>query len=191
MGIASIFLSLLVFSTTWADDKENALDLNSGYMTMGMALSLQDNYHTIYSFRLSGNLKPQTGGSGVLEFNPNGPVYDDFGHVSQGSGLPWEKYDCTFKFVKKGTVSTRVSARIGSEEKEVKWVLYEIKGPKITSKLFLALEQNEGQMHGRLLVHDIQGKVKNAVTVWGPDPRPQEPCHPECFPAGTKITLAA
>jgi hypothetical protein len=33
--------------------------------------------------------------------------------------------------------------------------------------------------------------VKNAVTVYGPDPRPQEPCHPGCFPAGTKIAVGS
>ncbi|MFT3880554.1 MAG: hypothetical protein QM703_12935 [Gemmatales bacterium] len=191
MSIAALLLSLLVVFPAWPDDKEKALDMHSDYVVSGMPLSIQDKYHTFYSFRFSGNLKPGSGGSGVFEFNPNGPVYDEFGSVSQGYGLQWVKLDCALKYVKRGIVKTRISHRIGSDEKDVEWVLFEMKGPKITSRLFLALEQNEGQMHGRLLVHDDQGKVRNAVTVWGPDPRPQEPCHPGCFPAGTKIAVGS
>lgn len=191
MSIAALFLSLMVASPALIDDKESKLELNSEYVASGLPITLQDKYHTIYSFRITGSLKPNSGGSGVLEFNPNGPVYDEFGYVSQGHGLPWGKHDCTLKFVKKGTVRVQIGRRIGAEEKEIEWTLYEIKGPKISSKLFLAMEQNEGQPHGRLLVHDDQGKVKSAVTVWGPDPRPQEPCHPGCFPAGTKIAVGS
>jgi hypothetical protein len=191
MKIAALLVSLLVVTPALSDDKESKLELNSEYVASGLPLSIQDKYLTIYGFRLAGNLKPSSGGGGVLEFNPNGPVYDEFGYVSQGYGLPWVKHDCTFKFVKKGTVRVQVGRRIGGEEKDIEWTLYEIKGPKITSKLFLAMEQNEGQPHGRLLVHDDQGKVKNAVTLWGPDPRPQEPCHPGCFPAGTKIAVGS
>ncbi|HQR08846.1 MAG TPA: hypothetical protein PLN21_18640 [Gemmatales bacterium] len=191
MNMAALLLSLVAFFPALPDDKEKALDLHSDYVATGLPLSIQGKYHTFYSLRLTGNLKPGSGGSGVFEFNPNGPVYDEFGYVSQGNGLPWVKHDCTLKYVKKGTVRVQVGRRLGGEEKDIEWVLYEIKGPKITSKLFLALEQNEGQMHGRLLMHDDQGKVKNAFTVWGPDPRPQEPCHPGCFPAGTKIAVGS
>jgi len=191
MYMAALFLSLIVVSPAVPDDQESKLELNSVYVATGLPISIQDKYLTIYGLRLAGTLKPGNGGSGVLEFNPNGPVYDEFGYVSQGHGLPMINHNCTLKFVKKGTVRVPVGRRIGGEEKDIEWALYEIKSPKITSKLFLALEKNAGQMHGRLLVHDDQGKVKNAVTVYGPDPRPQEPCHPGCFPAGTKIAVGS
>lgn len=189
MSIAVLFLSLMVTSASLIDDKESKLELNSEYFASGLPVSIQDKYVTAYGFRLTGSLKPGSGGGGVLMYNPNGPTFDEFGYVSQTYDQQWVGQECTLKFVKKGTVRVQVGRRIGGEEKDIEWTLYEIKGPKITSKLFLAMKQNEGQLHGRLLLHDDQGKVKNAVNVYGPDPRPQEPCHPGCFPAGTKIAV--
>ena len=187
MRFTALLVSLIMLPQAWADEQARAVDLYSGNVVPGLPLSIQDKYFSYYGFHLIGSLKPSSGGSAVLELNPNVPSYDEFGYISQNNELPMTKLDCTFKFVKKGRVKIQVGRRIAAEEKEIEWTLFEIKGPKITSKLFLAMQLDETNPSGRLLVHDNQGKVKNVVEFYSPGL--PEPCHPGCFPAGTKIAV--
>jgi hypothetical protein len=71
------------------------------------------------------------------------------------------------------------------QEEREDWTLFAVSGPKITSKLFLALPADARWPRGRLLVHGQDGKVKHALDLTLP-PQP-EPCHPGCFPAGTAV----
>jgi hypothetical protein len=73
----------------------------------------------------------------------------------------------------------------GPPHVEVENRLYEITGPKITSRLSLAAEGGSWTS-GRFLVSDKEGKNRIAVIVRDRE-RPFPPCHPGCFPAGTPI----
>ena len=70
------------------------------------------------------------------------------------------------------------------EERET-WNLYSITGPKITSRMFLALPAEAAWPSGRFLVQGQDGTVKHAIALTLP-PQP-EPCHPGCFPPGTLV----
>ena len=107
-----------------------------------------------------------------------------------GVNLPPVELGCTLNMVKKRKFrlgSTRDSA--GNFTAEEDWLLFKIEGPKITSRLFLAmLVTNDPFLKsGRLLVQEKDGKVQYAVYVKGPPP--PEPCHPGCFPAGTIVHI--
>ena len=114
------------------------------------------------------------GNSGTLEFDPNAPAaptFDEFGFPTYAAALPPVKLECTLKFVKKRKVTVRLENRIGGPEKEEEWLLFEIAGPKLTSRLSLAMRADGSS--GRLLVHGKDGKVKYVVDVTTPPPPPQ------------------
>jgi hypothetical protein len=116
------------------------------------------------------------GGPGVLTVDPNGPRFNDFGDpVASGNPLPLVALDCTLRLLKK--------------EKERQ--LYEVSGPKITSRLTLAafpLDSPSGD--ARLLVHDKGGEVRYVLSLTEGSHR-TPPCHPGCFPAGTLVRVPA
>jgi hypothetical protein len=98
------------------------------------------------------------------------------------------KLEFTLKFVKKKTFQLPESGRVAAPIRDVDYVLFEIEGPKITSRLFLATEDKQLSKWARLLVHGKDGKVQYSVGITTPPP--PEPCHPGCFPAGTPIRIA-
>ncbi len=98
------------------------------------------------------------------------------------------KLECSLKLVKKRTLQMPAASRLGAPEVAVVWRRFEIRGPKITSRLSLAVTSGDlDRYYGRLLVHDKGGKVQYAVDVQ--TPLPPIPCHPGCFPAGTAIDV--
>jgi len=110
------------------------------------------------------------GGSGKLTLDPNGPKFDEFGQpIADGQRLPEATLNVTLKLVKKEAGLQR----------------YEIRGPKIASRMYLVAGAG---VSGRLLVHGKDGKVRYRVNL-------QElqhhfpPCHPGCFPAGTLVQV--
>jgi hypothetical protein len=80
---------------------------------------------------------------------------------------------------------------VGAPAVEVEWQLYEITGPKIVSKLSLAREVRAGWTYARFLWATKEGKNRTVVVLHGPQPKlevpPPPPCHPGCFPAGTRV----
>ncbi len=187
MRFMTLLVSLLILPQVYADEPEKKFDLHSWLVAPGLPLSTDSKYGMYYGFHVAGQWQSSTEGSGTLHLDPNPPVYDEFGYASQTTELPMVKLALTLKFVKKGKVTVNVDGRIGGQEKEIEWSLFEVKGPKITSKLYLALKPDERWLSGRLLVHDDQGKVKQAVDVHTEGP--PQPCHPGCFPAGTKVAV--
>jgi len=185
MRFTALLISLLVLSHIYSDEPEKKIDLQSWLVASGVPLSIDSKYGMYTGFHLTGQWQSSTQGSGTLELDPNPPAYDEFGYASKTSELPMVKLEFTLKFVKKGKVTVNVDGRIGGQEKEIEWSFFEVKGPKITSKLFLALRTDERWLSGRLLVHDDQGKVKQSIDVHTEGP--PVPCHPGCFPAGTMI----
>jgi hypothetical protein len=93
------------------------------------------------------------------------------------------RLDCSLKLVKKKKFLLGVAATGGPTE--VEWQLFEITGPKITSRLSLASEAGGEWVAASFLVSDKGGKGRSSVSVLSPPP--PLPCHPGCFPAGTPI----
>jgi uncharacterized protein (TIGR03067 family) len=115
------------------------------------------------------------GEAGTLTLDPTAPAFDRFGDPAPGKPAPAVTVDVTLKLVKS----------------EVGRNLFELRGPKLTSRLALVATQAGG---GRLLVLDAGGDVRRVIDLRLPDPPlppPVPPCHPGCFPAGTAIRTPA
>ncbi len=114
------------------------------------------------------------GGTGTLTLDPNVPKFNEFGDpVAGGQGLPLVRLDCTLKLLKK----------------EKGRQLYDVRGPKIVSRLSLAaFEFDSPWGDGRLLVHGKGGEVRYAIGLTERTHR-VKPCHPGCFPAGTPVRV--
>lgn len=181
---------LIVLSTTPANAKSDVvLDMNSTAINPGLMMP-EGKSEGITSIHLGGTLTQDGQGKGTLHFNPNSYEYDEFGYGRLTSTLPLIKAECVLRFVKKGKLRIPESGRIAAPEIEVEWSFYEITGPKLVSKLFLAIESreiNQPRPSARLLVHNKQGKVKHVFYLQSPGL--PEPCHPGCFPAGTQIAV--
>jgi uncharacterized protein (TIGR03067 family) len=118
--------------------------------------------------------RPADGEADTLTFDPTAPKFDAFGEPSAG-GKPSSvvTLDCTLKLAK--------------TEKDRQ--LYEIRGPKVVSRLSLVVYK--GMMpwgDGRLLVHDRDGQIRYVIDLARPELR-FPPCHPGCFPAGTRVVV--
>jgi uncharacterized protein (TIGR03067 family) len=114
------------------------------------------------------------GEAGTLTLDPTAPKFDTFGDpLPDGKPSPAVTLDCTLKLVK--------------AEKDRQ--LFEIRGPKVVSRLSLVVYK--GMMpagDGRLLVHSRGGEVRYVIDLTRPELR-SPPCHPGCFPAGTSVLV--
>jgi len=101
------------------------------------------------------------GGAGVLTLDPNVPRFDEFGDQVRDARLsPLLRLKCTLKFLKKDKQRT----------------LYEIRGPKIVSRLSLvAYNDIMPWGDGRLLVGGKGGKVRYVIDLFIPRPKPSPP----------------
>jgi hypothetical protein len=121
---------------TAAQPKKVSVELGSERLeTPGLPLA--ESAKGVYGFRLTAQVDEQGDVNGALELDPNPPKYDEFGFVTNLGDLPAIKLQCTLKFVKKAKFEVR-EGRLGSPTKEEEWLLFEIRGPKVTSRLFLA-----------------------------------------------------
>jgi uncharacterized protein (TIGR03067 family) len=122
--------------------------------------------------RVTLTCRPADGEAVTLTFDPTAPRFDAFGEAAAGGKpSPVVTLDCTLKLVK-----TENDRR-----------LYELRGPKVVSRLSLVVYK--GMMpwgDGRLLVHDRDGQVRYVIDLARPELR-FPPCHPGCFPAGTRV----
>lgn len=173
---------------TAAEPEKKTLELRSGLISP--ELSLAESSKGVYAIKLVCRTDKSDDWHGTLELNPNAPTYTEFGFESWSDTLPHVKLECSLKYTK--TTKVRISARppLGALERDVDWLLFEIRGPKIISPLFLATATEDKWTFARFLVHDKDGKVKYSINVHEPAPERQfEPCHPGCFPAGTMILV--
>jgi uncharacterized protein (TIGR03067 family) len=124
--------------------------------------------------RVALTVRHADGAAGKLTFDPTAPKFDAFGDpVAGGKPLPVVTLECTLKLVK--------------ADKDRR--LYELRGPKVASRLSLVLYK--GMMpwgDARLLVHDRDGQVRYVIDLARPELR-FPPCHPGCFPAGTRVLV--
>jgi hypothetical protein len=179
---ATVFAVLAPAAVTAAEPETTPVELRSDILVSGLPLAESDK--PVYGLRLTAQVDKKGEGSGTLELDLNAPAYDEFGFQTAGGNLPPMMLECTLKFVKKKKLQLPAEARIAAPLVNVDWVLFEIQGSKITSRLSLATEEKVWSW-ARLLVHDKDGKVRNAIGVRTPPP--PQPCHPGCFPAGTPI----
>jgi hypothetical protein len=179
----TVFALLAPGVMTAAEPEKATVELRSDVLVSGLPLA--ECAKRVYGIRLLAQVDKKGEGSGTLELDTNAPVYDEFGFQTTDGKLLPVKLECTLKLAKKKKILLPESPRIAAPLVEVEWVLLEIHGPKITSRLFLATEDKCWGAWVRLLVHDKDGKVQYAVHLKAPPPPP--PCHPGCFPAGTPI----
>lgn len=164
-------LAAFAFQAATAAQSIPVLDVSSKVLTP--ALQLEEMMEPVHGIRLVVPADEKGLGRGVLELDPNVPMFDELGNVKKGDPKPPLKLQCTLKLVK----------AVGDQQ------LYEIKGPKITSRLFLATGGIDAYS-SRLLVHGKDSKVKHVVgLVSNVVERPVPPCHPGCFPAGTAVRV--
>jgi hypothetical protein len=113
------------------------------------------------------------GGSGTLTLDPSVPKFDEFGDPAGGKPLPVVTLDYTLKLIK------------NQKERQ----LFEIRGPKIVSRLSLVAYRDITPWgDGRLLVHGKGGEVRYVINLSVPQRR-FPPCHPGCFPASTPVRV--
>jgi hypothetical protein len=174
-----------------AQREEETLELESRLIHPGLSLAESDK--GVFGISLTALVvkkrvvrDQRVFGRATLMLEPNAPSFDEFGFPTTGGSLPPVKLECTLNLVRTRDVlrprrSGVVDVRVPEE-----WLLYEMQGPKITSRLFLAARAKTPLIDRayRFLVHDKDGKVKYAVALATPL---IEPCHPGCFPEGTAI----
>jgi hypothetical protein len=137
----------------------------------------------VYRVHLTARVDKNGEGNGMLVLDITPRRVDEFGLPEVAAALPPVKLECSLKFVKKKKL---LLGTAGTPAVEVEYRLFEIAGPKITSRLSLATE-GDNWSSARLLVSDKDGKGRIAVPVRGPEPLLPPPCHPGCFPVGTPI----
>jgi hypothetical protein len=168
--------------------------LESGRFSPGLALA--ESRQPVHAVTLKVDVDAKGEGFGALVLDPNPPEYDEYGDPVDGwevepgpaggkpKALPVVSLACTVEFVKEGHV-----ARVNHAP--VKRLLFRVKGPKITSALFVATP-GPGLAAGRLLVHGKHRRVEHVVELRQPRKREEihfPPCHPGCFPAGTGVLV--
>ncbi|MBA4030447.1 MAG: 3-dehydroquinate synthase [Planctomyces sp.] len=156
-------------------------------------MTLAESDQPVHKILLNAVVDAQGNGNGVLtlDLTPPAPV-DEFGFDIAFPAAKDIKLDCKLQFVKRTIKHYHGWARPGRPEEEAKpydveWMLYSITGPKITSSLFLSVQTDSYFHSGRLLVQGMDARVKHMLPlVLQPQP---EPCHPGCFPAGTRVLI--
>jgi hypothetical protein len=137
----------------------------------------------VQSIGFSADIDKMGEGSGVLAlYFGELLTYDEFGFASKMPGPMPVKLECNLKFVKKTFAKGwpyRLMEGPGEplnpkeQAKEYEWRLYSITGPKVTSRLFLAVPIGDWSWtEARLLAHGENGKVKYVVDLEAPRRKP-------------------
>src|SRR5262249_31795279 len=141
---------------TAAQPKKASVELRSERVeTPGLPLA--ESAKGVYGFRLTAKVDEKGDVGGALELDPNPPKYDEFGFDTSLGDLPSVKLQCTLKFVKKAKFEVPLEGRLGAPTKKEEWLLFEIRGPKITSRLLLATPTAEKWDWARILVSEKDG----------------------------------
>jgi hypothetical protein len=170
--------------------------LNSALVNPGLPLA-ESKYH-VYSVHLTADVNGKGEGKGKLTLHVTPPNFDEYGDFVTGGELdnvnrpqkdqrPPVVLDCAVEFVKTGFVG-----RVNTPP--TRRSLFRLKGPKITSGLFVTTT-GPGLTSGRLLVLGKDQRVEYVVDLTEFKPRGEGegvrpiPCHPGCFPAGTLVLV--
>lgn len=171
-----------------ADEPDpNRLELTGTVDGRGLPMAECDN--GVHRIKLTAKWDKKGEGTGtlVLDATPN-PV-DEWGFPITIKAEPPVQLECTLKLVGTKKVLTE-GPIVGAPAVDAEWQLYEITGPKIVSRLTLARETRAGWTSAQFLWATKEGKNRTLVVLQGPQPLvqpPPPPCHPGCFPAGTRV----
>lgn len=187
LAIAS-FITLVSLAHAQEPEK-TAIELSGTVDGRGLPMAEGDS--GVHWIKLIASLDKKGNGTGtlILDATPN-PV-DEFGFPIINKAEPPLKLECTIKFVQKKKVLAEGPG--GSAAIETEWQLYEITGPKIVSKISLARQVGDEWSYVRFIWATKENKNRTVVVLHGPRreiPPPPPPCHPGCFPAGTKVSVA-
>lgn len=192
MRLAVVVLALAFAPrATAAPPALNDLELHTDHLSV-LGVSFPECDKPVFRVSLHAKVDAKGEGVGTLTLDPSYLTFDEFGAVTGTTAVPAVKLDCTLKFVKKTTVKIPQRLYPGGPESDdppivVEWKLYAVTGPKLTSKVSVALAPAAEWRNGRLVVHGADGKVKYAVGFRPPPPA--IPCHPGCFPTGTPVLV--
>jgi len=178
-GVAVLLAAALVRQAA-GEPPPTTVDLRSEVLVPGV--TMRETKQPVSQVQLMVRLDKKGSGTGTLVLNANMPEIDEFGTAFLKGNVPPSRLDCEVKFVKKG----RVQVRAGPPPEE--WLLYQIIGPKITTRLFVATP-GPGLAAGRLVVWRDDMTVAAVVPLAAPPSGPPLPCHPGCFPAGTTVAV--
>lgn len=174
---------------TWAAQANPELVRGELECRFELALPLPESKHGVHKVELMFKLdhKGKGKGKGVLTLDPNGFQYDEFGNVQKfgETGPP----NTTYFAVERAFARVELECRLVmvKENKKSGQRLFEITGPKITSRLAVMFVSGKEASQGRFLVRAKTGKFKYAINLQPSERRP--PCHPGCFPAGTAVRV--
>src|SRR5260370_27046613 len=173
------FVALALASVAAAEPEKLPIDLSGEIDGRGLAMAESDK--PVYRVHLTAGVDKNGEGNGTLVLDVTPRKLDEFG-VPENAPVAVVKLECSLKLVKKKKVAQGLA---GPPLVEVEYRLFEITGPKITSRLSLAAEGGSWNS-ARFLVSDKEGKGRIAVSVGGQERFPP-PCRPACFPEGTPI----
>jgi uncharacterized protein (TIGR03067 family) len=142
-----------------------------------MDLVLPESKYPIHRVTLKGRLAD--GETATLTLDPTAPKFNPFGDAAG---------------VAKTATPVTVGFTLKLVKSEVGRNLFELRGPKVESKLSLATFADTTPWgDGRLLVHGKDGDVRQVIDLTNPDRHRGQPipCHPGCFPAGTPVRTPA
>jgi len=172
-----------------ADELEKPVELSGVIDGRGLPMAECDS--GVHRIKLTVQLNAKGEGTGTLTLDATPNPVDEYGFPITVKADPPVKLECTVK--RTGTKKALAEGPPGAPANEVDWELYEITGPKIVSKLSLARETRAGWTYARFLWATKEGKNRTLVMLQGPQPKlevpPPPPCHPGCFPAGTKVVV--
>jgi hypothetical protein len=171
------------------DSSKRSIKLNTEMIGV-RGLTMPESDKAVYRMTITGEVGEKGEGRGKLILDlTEPPTFDELGLVASAAPLRELKLDCEIKQLK--TTTREFTVRVGGpgsdkyEAVREHWTVYSISGPKIKSRISLALLKEEQFPRGRILIHEQDGKVKHAINLI-PPPQ-EEPCHPGCFPEGTVI----
>jgi hypothetical protein len=172
--------------------------LNSALVNPGLPLA--ESKYPVYAVHLAADVTGKGEGKGKLTLHVTPPNYDEYGDFVTGREVdqvarpqkdqrPPVVLDCVVEYVKAGAVG-----RVNTPE--TRRAIFRIKGPKITSALFVATT-GTGLTSGRLLVLGKDQRVEYVVDLTDLNPVKvivdegvhPIPCHLGCFPAGTLVLV--
>jgi hypothetical protein len=126
--------------------------------TFSLELPLPESKQGVHSVRLEAKIDEKGDGQGLLILDPNASNFDEWGNTIRPRNhelLPLVRLDCSLKFLKEDGGSS----------------LFEIQGPKVTSRLSLMVETKKLSFN-RFLVRGKDGQVKYVVPLLAPEPKP-------------------
>ncbi|MDB5386689.1 MAG: putative alternative 3-dehydroquinate synthase [Planctomycetaceae bacterium] len=155
----------------------------------GLGLRMAEAEPLVRSIHLVAQLDEKGAGKGTLVLDITPYAVNEFGLPEQSTATPVPvKLECNLKLIKRKKLMIEGQVGPPPVEAEEEWHLYSIKGPKISSRLHLAVKKGNWSA-ANFMVSSPDGTGRFAVLVEAPAPLPLLPCHPGCFPAGTLIQI--